>query len=203
MDLKDTYNQIAEDWYADHKSDDWWNEGTKHFCSLFKNGDHILDVGCGAGIKSKYLSDKGFVVTGIDFSEKFINIAKRDNPGIKFYVLDMNDVSGLNTKFDGVFAQASLLHVPKNETLGVIEKFVEILKQGGHLYIAVKGKRSGGLDEEMVEENDYGYPYKRFFSFYTMDELESYLNKSKLQIVYKNSKIFGSTNWLQIIGKKL
>jgi len=203
MNLKDTYNQIAEDWYADHKNDDWWIEGTEHFCSLFKSGDNILDIGCGAGIKSKYISEKGLVVTGIDFSEKFIDIANRENPKIRFCVLDMKDVSGLKTKFEGVFAQASLLHIPKKEILDVIERLVETLKQGGYLYVAVKGKRVGGLDEEMVEEKDYGYSYNRFFSFYTIDELEGYFNKLKLDIVYKNSKMYGKTNWLQIIEKKL
>lgn len=202
MNLKDTYNKIAEDWYADHKSDDWWVEGTDHFCSLLRKNDSILDVGCGAGVKSKYLSQKGFQVTGIDFSEIFIDIAKRENSSIEFVVVDMKDISGLKCQFGGIFAQASLLHIPKRDIQSVISGLLTKLDHGGCLYIAVKGKRQGGLDEEVFKENDYGYSYERFFSFFTMDELRAYFNELKLEIVYETSKVHGNTNWLQIIGRK-
>lgn len=75
MNLKETYNKIADDWFKDHKVDDWWVEGTDQFISLLKPGASVLDVGCGAGLKSKYLSEKGLQVVGIDFSDKFIERA--------------------------------------------------------------------------------------------------------------------------------
>lgn len=74
MDLKDTYDKIAEDWHADHNSDDWWQEGTDAFVSLLSPGAHILNVGCGAGHKVKYLTARGFKVTGVDFSENLLAI---------------------------------------------------------------------------------------------------------------------------------
>jgi len=64
----------------DHKNDIWWLEGTGSFCSLLKKGDKVLDVGCGSGLKSKYLYSKGFDVTGIDLSDKLIDIARRESP---------------------------------------------------------------------------------------------------------------------------
>jgi SAM-dependent methyltransferase len=203
MNLKDTYNKIAVDWFKDHKNDDWWVEGTNFFISLLKKGGRVLDVGCGAGVKSKYLLGKGLEVTGIDFSEKFIEIAAREVPEAKFLVLDMKDVNNLGIKFDGIFAQASLLHIAKKDVVDVLFKFVERLDPDGYLYIAVKGLREGGKEEETVEENDYGYEYERFFSFYTMDELRKYLSDLGLNVVYENSKIVGRTNWLQIVAKKL
>lgn len=202
MNLKDTYNKISNDWYSDHKSDDWWVEGTDIFISMLKNGSTVLDVGCGAGVKSKYLFEKGLTVTGIDFSEKFIEIAKNNVPGAQFFVMDMKEASSLGTKFDSIFAQASLLHIPKKEIRGVLAILVNQLRVGGYLYIAVKGLRPGGKEEEIVKENDYGYDYERFFSFFSMDELKGYLSELKLSIVYENSKIVGRTNWLQIVGKK-
>lgn len=203
MNLKDTYNKIAVDWFKDHKSDDWWVEGTNFFVSLLKKGGRVLDVGCGAGVKSKYLLSKGLEVIGIDFSEKFIDIAAREVPEAKFLVMDMKDVNNLGIKFDGIFAQASLLHIAKRDVVDVLSKFVESLAPDGYLYIAVKGLREGGKEEETVEENDYGYKYERFFSFYTMDELRKYLSDLRLNVVYKNSKIVGRTNWLQIVAKKI
>ncbi len=202
MNLKETYNRIAEDWFKDHKSDDWWVDGTNKFLSFLSSGDNILDAGCGAGVKSKYLKESGFNVTGIDFSEKFIEIAKREVPEVEFQVMDLRNTDKLNQKFNGVFAQASLLHISKSEIVTVIGKLVSILKPEGYFYVAVKGVHDGSKEEDVVKENDYGYEYERFFSYYTMSELENYLNQQNLNIVYKNSKLNGRTDWLQIIGQR-
>ena len=51
MNLKETYNKIAEDWHADHSSDDWWQEGTDKFIWNLKNGASVLDVGCGGVLR--------------------------------------------------------------------------------------------------------------------------------------------------------
>jgi len=202
MNLKDTYNKIAEDWHAEHINDSWYVEGTEHFCSLLKKDDDVLDVGCGSGVKSNYLSKKGFKVTGIDFSEKLIEIARREYSQPEFLVMDMRDICDLNQKFDGVFIQASLLHISKNEVADVLKSLVVALKDSGYIYVAVKAKRPNGDDEAILEEDNYGYPYKRFFSYFTMDELRSYYKDLDLDVVYEKSDFFGKTNWLQIIGKK-
>ena len=76
------------------------------------------------------------------------------------------------------------------------------LKSNGYIYVAVKGKYPDGPEEAVLKESDYGYDYERFFSYFTMDELKSYFNDLKLEIVYENHKVFGKTDWLQIIGKK-
>ena len=60
MNLKETYNKIAEQWRRDHQSDDWWVLGTDKFISLLPNGATVLDVGCGAGTKSKHFSVKDY-----------------------------------------------------------------------------------------------------------------------------------------------
>lgn len=205
-DLKDTYNRIAEDWHEDHQSDDWWYEGTDKFISYFEKGDSILDVGCGCGTKSKYLIDKGLNVTGIDFSENFIDIAKKEVIGGEFLVMDINDINKLDKTFDGIFIQAVLLHIPKKEVENLLNEIIKKLKVDGYLYVAVKEKREGGVDEEIKKENDYGYEYERFFSYYIIEEIKSYFKNIGLEIIYNNdntpSRTSGATNWIQIIGKK-
>ena len=44
MNLKDTYNKIAEDYYEDHKKETWAKEDAKKFGKMFKKGDLILDL---------------------------------------------------------------------------------------------------------------------------------------------------------------
>lgn len=202
MNLKDTYDKIAEDWHEDHLPDDWWYEGTDVFASLLSSGAHILDVGCGAGHKTKYFTEKGFKVTGVDFSENLLAIAKREAPDAEFILADMKDLSKIEDKFDAVFAQASLLHVPKNEAQAVLSHWTEKVKPGGYLYVAVKGIREGQPEEQVLKEDDYGYEYERFFSYYSLQELQEHFKQLGLHIEYENECPEESTNWIQIIGKK-
>src|SRR3989338_5343286 len=108
MNLKSTYDKIAENWSEDHANDTWWIAGTEKFSSFLKKGDSVLDVGCASGLKSKYLAKKGFVVTGIDFSDKMIEFAQQRMPTGQFFVRDINEPLDFKNKFDGIFAQAVL-----------------------------------------------------------------------------------------------
>ncbi len=203
MDLKSTYNRIADDWFRDHKDDDWWREGTTKFISYLPKNASILDIGCGSGMKSRFLADNGFEVTGMDFSEKMIEIAKRELPNINFFVGDVYDMDSYPEKYDAVFAQAMLLHIPKNDVLKILEKFKNKLNKNGFLYLAVKEVKSDGLAEKVVKENDYGYEYERFFSFFTLPEIMEYINKLGLKLVWDDVANSGRTNWIQVIAQNI
>ncbi len=201
MDLKSTYNRIAEDWHKDHTKDSWWTEATDTFISLLKPGSPVLDVGCGSGVKAKYLIEHGLNVVGIDLSEKMIDIAKREVSGGEFRVMDMYEVSGLSRDFDGIFVQAALLHIPKIKAQSVLSGLAAKMKPGGYLYVGVKEKWPDKKDEEILRENDYGYEYERFFSYFTLDEIKQYFLNLKLTISYENVTTSGKTNWIQVIGQ--
>lgn len=202
MDLKSTYNRIARDWDKDHENDTWYKAGTDKFAAYLKPGSRILDVGCGSGIKSNYLTQKGFMVDGIDLSEKMIEIAQKRVPSRSFFVKDINEPLNLKSTYDGIFAQAVLLHIHKKDAQKVIENLLDLLNPGGYLYIAVKKAVEGQPDEQIIKENDYGYDYERFFSFYTLEELENYLRPLNLKIVYSDVSSTGKSDWVQIIAQK-
>jgi len=202
MDLKETYNQIAEDWNQDHLKDDWFLVGINKYLSLFKPGALLLDIGCAGGLKVDYMIKRGFKVVGVDFSEKMIEIAKRDVPEGEFYTLGLEDVDQLKGEFDGISLMAVLLHVPKQDVPKRLIKIVEKLKKGGYLYISVKEIRAGNAAEEIKTENDYGYDYQRFFSYFTTEEVEKYMKDLGLEIVFSDVSLSGKTNWIQVIGKK-
>lgn len=201
MDLKSTYDQIAQDWDKDHTQDDWWKDGLEKFVSFLRPGACVLDVGCGSGVKSKILTAEGMHVTGIDFSEKMLEIARRRVPNADFQLVDLYDLSRVDKKFDGIFAQAVLLHVPKKDIRGVIHSLKEKLLPGGYFYAAVKEIRPQEKEEEMVKENDYGYEYERFFSYFTAGEMRKYFLDEGLEIVYETITHSGRRNWIQIIGR--
>jgi 2-polyprenyl-3-methyl-5-hydroxy-6-metoxy-1,4-benzoquinol methylase len=201
MNLKETYNHIADNWVKDHSNDTWWQEGTNHLLSLLPQGASILDVGCGGGHKTKYLLDKGFTVLGTDFSENMIKRAEKEVPEARFQVLDAYETDTLTKTFDCVFAQAMLLHIPKARVIEVLTKFKSVLKPGGLLYVAVKEIKADKIEEKIITENDYGYDYKRFFSFFSIEELEKDFKEIGLEILWTHKTESGRAGWLQIIGK--
>lgn len=201
--LRDTYDRIAEDWARDHERDTWWIEGAAKFASLLPQHARVLDAGCGSGQKAKFFQDRGARVLGIDFSEKLLEIARQTATASDFRLLDLRDIRTLSEEFEGVFAQASLLHIPKTETFSVIEGMVSRLVPRGLLYIAVKVQRRGDPEEEIVTENDYGYDYERYFSYYTMDEMRAHVDRLGLSIVHAEVLQASSRSaWMQIIARK-
>lgn len=200
--LKETYNKIAKDWNKDHDIDTWWFTGSDKFLSLLPVGASVLDVGCAGGYKTNYIKNKGFNVDGIDFSEEMIKEAKDKIKNIDFKVLDIYDLDDLNKTYDGVFCQAVLLHIPKKYIFSILEKLKRKLNDNGLLYIAVKEIREDGIDEKIKKENDYGYEYERFFSFYSISEFEEYFKDLNMKIIYNDVVNSGRANWINIIVKK-
>src|SRR3990167_10455696 len=154
MNLKETYNKIAKDWMEDHHGDTWWIEGTDKFLSYIAPNLSLLDVGCGAGEKSKYLVKRGFNVTGIDFSNEMINLAKEQVPTGRFILKDILKPLELDELFDGVFAKAVLLHIPKNQLNDVLTNITEPLIPGGYFFVMVKEIKPGQAEEEIRKEDD-------------------------------------------------
>ena len=131
-----------------------------------------------------------------------LGIARREAPGGDYRHLSLTDLDQLTESFDGVFAQASLLHIPKADVGEVIRKMAERAKPCGLVYLAVKEARASELEEEVKKESDLGYEYERFFSYFTMKELEQYLAQAGLNVVWQERTLSGKTVWLQIIAQK-
>lgn len=203
MNLQETYNRIAYDWHRQHQSDNWWIDGTEKFISFLKPGALVLDVGCGGGTKSKYLAGRGLRVVGIDFSEKMIEIAKQELPSGTFLVMNLHNANGLDHVFDGIFLQAVLLHIPKQEVKTTLEKLVKKLQSGGYLYVAVKERKPKGIEEEVKVERDFGYRYARFFSYFTLDELNNLLISLGFEIHYRTIVASQRIRWIQMIGRRV
>lgn len=200
--LKETYDKIATNFHADHLRDYWSVLRVRTFATYFPKGAKILDVGCGTGIKSQILRDEGMDVYGVDFSPGMIEVARANAPDIRFDVLDIHDVHRLPDQYDGILAFAVLLHLPKSKTANVVRDLADRLKPGGCAMIAVKttGDRPG--DEQVITENDYGFEYSRFFSFYTPDEMRRHVTDAGLSIC--SDEIFPPTgkSWSIMVARK-
>ena len=116
----------------------------------------ILDLGCGSGRDTRFFLDKGFRVDAIDGSEEVCAKASAYT-GIHVRKMLFNELEAQNI-YDGIWACASILHLPKNELMDVLKRIESALKQGGILYTSFKygsfeGMRNGRYFTDFTEES--------------------------------------------------
>lgn len=169
------YEATAEDYAQGHLDPEVMRPQLEFFSENLQ-GKSILDVGCGPGRDAKYFTDRGFGVIGIDPVGGFLEIAKEVAPKATFLKMDMRALGFADCSFDGLWACASLLHIPKEEVLATLQGFRLILKPNGFLYLCVKeGEGEGWLN--------YGEGRRSFIAFYRLEELQRLVEEAGFEIV--------------------
>ncbi len=111
----------------------------------------VLDFGCGPGRDLIALTKLGHAPTGLDGSEEFAAMA-RENSGCEVWRQDFLALDLPPARFDGVFANASLFHVPSQELPRVLKQLHSTLKPGGVLF----SSNPRGANEEGWTRGRYG-----------------------------------------------
>jgi SAM-dependent methyltransferase len=128
---RDDYNKIAQ--YFSETRFHLWSD-FKDFGRYFKEGDTVLDAGCGNGRLSEIFEKIKVHYIGIDSSEKLIAAARVKYPDLKFAAADILDLSYPASQFDVIFLIAVLQHVPSYELrLKAMQNLHRVLKPGGYL----------------------------------------------------------------------
>jgi SAM-dependent methyltransferase len=141
------YDRHAASFTADTERADVAELRTR-FLRYLPDGGRILDVGCGVGRDALAFCQAGYSTVAFDASERMVELA-RDRLPASCPVLRMRfDEMAWRAEFDGVWACASLLHVPAAELPDVARRIVEALRPGGVWYASFKQgtgeRRSGG-----------------------------------------------------------
>ena len=93
------------------------------FSEFILRGGYILDFGCGSGRDAKAFLDMGYRVEAVDGSEKLCELAPQ-NIGIAVRKMLFSELDECE-KYDGIWACASILHLPKDELKSVFMKRVK------------------------------------------------------------------------------
>jgi ubiquinone/menaquinone biosynthesis C-methylase UbiE len=102
--VEEGYDKIAEEYHARRHVLDNRKE-LEMFATMLPKGSKVLDVGCGAGVPvAKFLARAGFMVTGIDISERMVALARKNVPKATFTRKDMAGVHFKSNSFDGITA---------------------------------------------------------------------------------------------------
>jgi len=103
----------------------------------------ILDFGCGPGRDLKAFSSLGHVAIGLEGAARFVAMARADT-ACEVWQQDFLKLDLPDARFDGVFANAALFHVPCQELPRVLAQLRATLKPGGVLF---SSNPHGGNDE--------------------------------------------------------
>jgi trans-aconitate methyltransferase len=134
----------------------------------------ILDFGCGPGRDLKAFSELGHTPVGLDGSEEFVQMARRYS-GCEVWRQDFLQLDLPPARFDGIFANASLFHVPSRELPHVLTQLHATLKPMGVLF----SSNPRGNNEEGWHHGRYGVyhdlpAWRRFMQDAGFVELEHY-----------------------------
>ena len=126
------------------------------FLAQLPAGALILDFGCGSGRDSRYFLQKGYRVEACDGSEEMVKAATR-NAGIPVKKMLFSELNEEN-RYDGLFACASILHVPSKDLPDIFTRMKKAVKKGGILYVSFKygtfeGIRNGRYFTDLTEES--------------------------------------------------
>lgn len=187
------YNKIAKEYQANCHSFDNKKEIEK-FVSLLPKSAKVLDVGCGAGVPvTKFLVESGFDVTGVDFSEGMLKLARKNVPKAKFIKKDMTELDFKNNSFDGLTACYSITHVPREKHFSLFQSFHKILKPKGVMLVSL------GPDE--WEGTDEYYGAEMFWSHYSPEESLQIIKDAGFQIVFGKHVVSGGEKHYWILAK--
>jgi SAM-dependent methyltransferase len=144
MNTVEYYNRNAHRYIDDTVNIDF-SAMQEAFLKLLPHSPYILDAGCGSGRDSKAFLEKGCTITAFDASPKMAKHASTLT-GLDVHTKTFDEFN-TNVLFDGIWANASFLHIPENRLVQTIKRFSTYLKQGGIFYLSFKNRENNFKDE--------------------------------------------------------
>ncbi len=158
------YNGRAEDFWEGTRDHDV-DQNIDALLSALGEGSHrILDFGCGPGRDLMSLTRRGHEAVGLDGTDRFVEMA-RAHSGCEVLHQDFLSLFLEPESFDGVFANASLFHVPTSELPRVLGELAAALRPGGILF----SSNPRGANEE-------GWNGARYGAYHDLSAWRAYLS---------------------------
>jgi ubiquinone/menaquinone biosynthesis C-methylase UbiE len=185
---KDLYNSHADSYFDNLNIYPAVISLRKEVTKLIENpkGKYILFAGCGDAEEARELIEKGAKVTGIDISDKCINLAKKKFPNQEFRVMDFEKTTFKDGNFDTIVAIFAVMY--KASLASVLKEFKRLIKKDDCIIIVVPHPI-----RKMIKYNKMDYYVsgkqieiwkgnKRFNYYRTMEEYINAITESGLKL---------------------
>ena len=187
------YNQNAEAFWSGTKDHDV-AQNYEAFLAPFPEGKKldILDLGCGPGRDVSYFKSLGHRPVGLDGSEAFCGMARK-RTGCQILHQKFLSLELPRHAFDGIFANASLFHVPSQELPRVLDDLYAALRPGGILFLS------------NPRGNDEGWSGQRYGHYMQFDASKLFLEAAGFQVIDHYYRPLGKPiheqPWLAIVAQ--
>lgn len=191
--------------YEDSTRDNLPTEELEKFGNLLPRGGKVLDAGCAYGNQSNLLQQKGFSIEGVDLSSVFISRAKELYPRIAFTRMDIRNLQFEDERFDGIWANAVLLHLTDEDIILTLDQFRRVLKPRGILFVSFKkGSGSGKKLETFTADDERFYNLKEMATIAPMLEAHGFevVGHAQMNESARNAQV-RDLEWINILTRKV
>ena len=148
---RDGYEKIADE-YLNMRGES--PEGAallQEFMNRLPAGASILDAGCGSGVPIARILGKSFNVTGVDFSEEQVKLARKLAPAATFHCQDMTSLTFPEGSFDGICSYYAIIHVTREHHAELLRSFHKLLSPGRFALLCMgAGDLPGNVNEDWL-----------------------------------------------------
>lgn len=169
------YNSVADDFREGTRDHDV----SQNIAALLRHIEgpaplQILDFGCGPGRDLKTFTAMGHVAVGLDGTERFTEMARADS-GCEVWQQNFLELDLPAERFDGIFANAVLFHVPRQELPRVLRELHATLKPRGVLFSSnPRGDNQEGWNGERYGSYHDLHTWRELLTAAGFTELEHY-----------------------------
>jgi ubiquinone/menaquinone biosynthesis C-methylase UbiE len=194
---RDVYDKYAE--FYDRLSGDYIRtvlfDNARSFMDMLPGGD-VLDIGSGPGKDSAFFVEQGLVPLCLDIAPGMIKLCEQR--GLAAMEGDFEKLPFKENWFDGVWAYASLSHMPKADLPLVLEKVRSILRPNGMFYVGMPEGNSEGFSGSTRHKG-----VRRYTASYLEDELRAHLsNLFDIVPLPKTKVVLGDKTFLNYLCEK-
>lgn len=151
----------------------------KAFIAEHINKGPIIDLGCGPGQTTKFLSDNGFTdCIGIDISSEMVSVAKRMHPNLNFEQADILNLKFQDNRFGSAIAFYSIVHFDYDQVRAALKEIKRVLKDNGEFLFAFH------IGDNIVHlDNFLGHDVEIDFYFFEVEKIKSILEETGFETV--------------------
>jgi cyclopropane fatty-acyl-phospholipid synthase-like methyltransferase len=199
--LHEIYNGFAKTYEANRGFFDISEILDAFYSRLALEQGHLLDLGCGAGEPvARFFVDRRWSVTGVDFSERMLELATHYVPEMKILHADITKVNFPASQFNAITASYSLFHVPASEHTALFEKIYCWLHPDGKFLFTYATQEYTGSQE--FDGYKKFMDQELFYSHKSPDALYTDLEKVGFNIDATEYRNIGNETFLWVTACK-
>jgi ubiquinone/menaquinone biosynthesis C-methylase UbiE len=199
--VREGYDRIAGEYLAERTSSSGGEDVLllDELVERVPSGADVLDAGCGAGVPVTKMLSQFFNVTGIDFSESQIALARQLVPDAQFLCEEITRLSFDDNSFDVICSYYAIIHIPRHEHQGLLENFHRMVKPSGYVLLCLG---ANDLDDDI----DYFHGVTMYWSHYDAETYRQMMIDTGFELIRAKEvadAMSPGTGHLFVLGRKV